>query len=90
MRNIRNYTLTILLAAVAALVFSGCNRGPKEKGIEGMAGMVPSHVLSFFALDIRGTKNWNDFREGYKQHGDHPELKAQFEVLDGHTLFPEL
>ena len=83
MRNIRNYTLTILLAAVAALVFSGCNRGPKEKGIEGMAGMVPSHVLSFFALDIRGTKNWNDFREGYKQHGDHPELKAQFEVLDG-------
>ena len=51
MRNIRNYTLTILLAAVAALVFSGCNRGPKEKGIEGMAGMVPSHVLSFFALE---------------------------------------
>ncbi len=82
MRNIRNCKVTILVVALAALFFSGCNRGPKEKGIEGMAGMVPSNVLGFIGLDVRDSKNWNAFQEGYKQHSDHPELESKVKTLD--------
>lgn len=82
MSRIRNLALAAFAAALTIFVVTGCNRGPKEQGVDGLASLVPSGALAFVATDLRQSEDWEKFLKGYDLRDDHPKLQNQLKNLD--------